>query len=222
MSIASRMMRRAAVAASRIVGGGGGATSVSYASFPTKPAGIVDVAVTAGAGASTVSSNTLVEGNSAASTAGYNSVAVLPDVMASSLFAVTVTVGALSVAANNRGVGPGASSADGSVCVYARLASQSTTAAIFTCIGGVETQRASVASQLANTGDTITLTPTVTGGVVTWTATKNGAPIGAGLSWEDSGHVVDLPGPHPAVAFRHQYSGGQFTSRGVSALSATV
>lgn len=223
MSIASRMMRRAAVAASRFIsGGGGGATTVSYPSFPTKPVGSVDVLITAGAGAAVVSANTLVEGNSATSTAGYNSAVVLPDVMASSLFSVTVTVGGLGSASNNRAVGPGAFSADGSVGVYARLAAQSSTATINSWVGGVETPRASVSSQLANTGDTLTLTPTVTAGVVKWTVTKNGAPIGAGLFWEDTAHAVDLPGAHPGVAFRHQYSAGQLGSRGVSALSAAT
>lgn len=223
MSVAARLALCGVVASSAGDEEPAGATTVSYTfSGSTKPPGIVDKATTAGAGASLVTSGTLQEGNSSTSNGGYNSLAVFPDEMASSEFEVTVTVGSLSSAANNRAVGGACASADGTVAVYCRVPSSSGTAVIGTYVGGVETDRATLSSQSAVPGNTITLTPSVSGGVVTWTVTKNGAALGAGLSWTDSGHLVDLPGVHPAVAFRHQYSAGQYPSRGVTALSAEV
>lgn len=200
-----------------------GLTSFSFSpSGTTKPPGIVDVLMTAGAGASIVTSSTFVEGTSSNSNGGYNSALVMPEQMASSIFSVTVTVGALGTAANNRAVGPGIFSADGTVGVFARLASLSSTATLNTWSGGTETARSTLGSQRANTGDTITLTVEVSGGVATWTVTKNGSALGSGLSWTDSSHLIDLPGNHPAIAFRHQYSASHFISRGVTTISAAV
>lgn len=202
---------------------GGGLGSTSYASFPTKPTGSIDVLQTSGAGAAVVSGTTLTEGNSITTSGSYNSALVLPDVMnANTTISVTITVGALSSAANNRQVGAGVFSADGTKGVYVRFASQSANAILAIWSGGAETQETSLASQVATAGDTLTLTGTLSGGVWTWTVSKNGGAAISGLTWADSAHVMDLPGNHPAMMFRHNYSGGQFPSRGVSALSATA
>lgn len=198
------------------------ASSVSYPSFSSRPTGSVDVAQTAGAGAAIISGATLQEGSSTASNGGYNSLFVLPDVLSiTATVSITVTVGALSVVANNRAVGCGIASADGSKAVYIRFASQSSTASINSWAGGTETSRGT-STQLATAGDTLTLTGTLSAGVWTWTVKKNGGADIAALTWADSTHAIDLPGYKPAIAFRHQYASGQAPSRGVAALSATA
>lgn len=135
---------------------------------------------------------------------------------------VTVTVGSLDSAANNRAVGPGIFSPDGSSGIYVRFASASSTASLITWNGTVETTRTSLGSQVANTGDTITLTGTLSGGVWTWTVKKNGGADIGSLTWADSGHAIDLPGSKVGVAFRHQYSGSNFYSRGVTNITAAA
>lgn len=192
--------------------------TMTYSSFPAVPSGTVSVALNSGAGSVQASSNTLQEGNSAASNSGYYTAAVLPEAMATDVFSVEATVGALSGAAGDRGVGPGVFSADGSVGVMTFVPASSGTAYIHSRSGGAFTQRASLGSQTANTGALIKLVPTVSAGVVTWTVWLNG--VATSLTWTDSGHLVDLPGRHPAAVFRHQYNFAQYPSRGVSALTA--
>lgn len=193
--------------------------TTTYASFPTVPAGTVNVALNSGAGAVQASSNTLQEGNALQSNAPYHSAAVLPDSMATDLFSVAATVGALSGTANDRHTGAGVFSADGTAGVMTFWPSSSGTATIHTRVGGTFTERASRGSSTANTGDVIKLVPTVTDGVVTWTVHLNGVPTS--LTWTDSGHLVDLPGRHPATVFRRVYVfPSQYPSRGVSALTA--
>lgn len=222
MGAAARTRRRSSKATSS-----GPLTNLNHSFADGKPPGTVDVIVTAGAQPSVISGVALREGAmSSGSTGGYNSHAVLPHSMAiTASISVTVTVGSLDSAANNRAVGPGVFSPDGSSGIYVRFASASSTASLISWNGTTETTRASLGSQVANTGDTITLTGTLSGGVWTWTATKNigsgGTPI-AGLTWPDSGHAVDLPGFKPGVAFRHQYSGSNFYSRGVTNITAAA
>lgn len=192
--------------------------TTTYSSFPTVPAGTVSVALNSGAGAVQATSNTLQEGNSAASNSGYYTAGVLPDAMATDLFAVEATVGGLSGAAGDRGVGPGVFSADGTVGVMTFWPASSGTAYIHSRSGGSFTQRASLGSQAANTGARIRLVPSVSAGVVTWTVYLDDVPTA--LTWTDSSHIVDLPGRHPAAVFRHQYNFAQYPSRGVAALTA--
>lgn len=218
MSGARAASRRGVVAASNH--GPGGVESVNYPNFPEVPDGTIDVALTPGAGPVTVNGTTLQEGARVSGTGTMYSAAVLPDTMSTDLFSVTVTVGSLSAAANDRGVGAGVFNADGTAGIACYMTSASGTAVIRTMIGGTGANQATLGSKVAVPGVTITLTPTVSGGVVTWTVSKNGTPIG--LSWTDTGHILDLPGRHPAAAFRHAYSGADYASRGVAALSASV
>lgn len=200
----------------------GPVTSVAYSSFPSIPSGSVNVAMTAGAGNAIISGTTMQEGNSATSGTNYDSALVLPDALAiTTTVSVTVTVGALSVAANNRFVGAAIFSADGSKGIYVRFASKSGTASLQTFQSGTSSVQ-KTSTQVATAGDTITLTGTLSAGVWTWTVKKNSGADIAALTFTDSSHVIDLPGNHPAIYFRHVYSGGQFPSRGVSALSAVA
>lgn len=219
MGAAARTRRRSSKAASS-----GPLTSLNYSFADGKPPGTVDVIVTAGAQPSVISGVALREGAmSSGSSGGYNSHAVLPHSMAiTASISVTVTVGSLDSAANNRAVGPGVFSPDGSSGIYVRFASASSTASLITWNGTTESTRASLGSQVANTGDTITLTGTLSGGVWTWKVKKNSGSDIAGLTWPDSGHAVDLPGSKPGVAFRHQYSGSNFYSRGVTNITAAA
>lgn len=220
--MSNRAARRAASSASRR--NSAPLTSLAYSFADGKPAGMVDVIVTAGAQPSVISGVALREGAmSSGASGGYNSHAVLPSLMAiTTTISITVTVGSLDSAANNRAVGPGIFSTDGMSGIYVRLASSSSTASLITWNGTAETTRTSLGSQSANTGDTITLTGTLSGGVWTWTVKKNsGADIGS-LTWADSGHAIDLPGYKPGIAFRHQYSGGNYYSRGVTNIVATA
>ena len=195
---------------------------MTYLSFPAKPAGTVDLLITPGAGPSRVVSNTLQESNSTAVNGGYNCAAILPDLMAiATSVSVTITVGSLSVAANNRSVGPGVFAADGSKGIYLRFASQSSTAVLIAWNGTSETQLKS-STQVASPGDTVTLTGTLSAGIWTWTVKKNGGADIAAFTWSDTAHTIDLPGMKPGIAFRHQYASAQASSRGVSALSATA
>lgn len=219
MGAAARTRRRSSKATSS-----GPLTNLNHSFADGKPPGTVDVIVTAGARPSVISGVALREGAmSSGSTGGYNSHAVLPHSMAiTASISVTVTVGSLDSAANNRAVGPGVFSPDGSSGIYVRFASASSTASLITWNGTAETTRASLGSQVANTGDTITLTGTLSGGVWTWKVKKNGGADIGSLTWADSGHAVDLPGSKPGVAFRHQYSGSNFYSRGVTNITAAA
>lgn len=217
-----RGLAAAVISASRRPGTPVSAMSHSFADG--KPT-MVDVAITAGAPIPSVliGGNTLREGTLASGSGGYNSIAVMPTVMdVTTTISVTVTVGALDAAANNRAVGAGVFSADGSEGVYIRFASASGTATLNRWTGGTETQCTSAGSQLANTGDTLTLTGTLSAGEWTWTVKKNGGSDIAALTWADSGHAIDLPGPNPGIAFRTQRSGSNFYSRGVTAIAATA
>ena len=190
--------------------------TTTYSSFPAVPTGTVDVALTSGAGVARIQSNTLQESNSSS---GYQySAAVLPDAMATDLFSVEATAGALSGGVA-RAVGPGVFSADGSNGVMAFIPATSSSATIHSRIGGTFTQRASLSGLYATAGQAIKLLPSVSAGLVTWTVYING--VATGLSWVDSGHLVDLPGRHPAAVFKHYGTSGQYFSLGVAALTAT-
>lgn len=224
MSIASLLSRRGAIARSGVGGGGGtpGVTTLSYPSFPSIPVGSLDVAMTVGAGATGVSGTTLLEGNSITTSAGYDSALVLPDVMAvTTTISVTVTIGALGVASNVRGNGGGVFAADGTKGVYVFIPSASGNCRVHSFASGTVSNR-TLSTQVGVPGDTVTLTGTLAAGVWTWTVKKNGGADISALTWADSGHLIDLPGPRVAPIFRHQYSGSQLTSRGVAALSATA
>ncbi len=192
--------------------------TMTYSSFPSVPSGTINVALNSGAGSAQASSNTLQEANCTASNATYRSAAVLPESMATDLFWVEVTVGALSAAAGDRNTGAGAFSADGTVGVVTLWPASSNTATIYSWKSGTLTQQASLGSQAANTGAKIRLVPSVSAGVVTWTAWLDGVPTA--LTWPDTGHLIDLPGRHPAAGFRRAYNFGQYPSRGISALTA--
>lgn len=215
MSVAHRAARRGALASAGAVA----KKTISYSSFPSVPAGTLDVAMSPGAGVVGVTSNALRETNSTATNATYRSAAVLPDVMGSGLFACTVTNANLVTA--DRGIGPGCFSADGTKGVYAIMFGNSNAQRIYSWAGGVNTQQAiaGTAVYTASSTDTITLQPSIAAGVVTWTLLKNGASTG--LSWTDSSHVVDLPGAHPAACFQRFYSGAHYPSPGIKALTAT-
>lgn len=200
----------------------GPVTSVAYSSFPSVPSGSVNVLMTAGAGNAIISGTTMQEGNSSTGATSYDSSLVLPDVMAvTTTISVTITVGALSVVANNRFVGAAIFSADGSKGIYVRFPSQSGTASLQTWQSGASTSQ-KTSTQVATTGDTITITGTLSAGVWTWTVKKNGGADITALTFADTTHIIDLPGAHPTCYFRHVYSGGQFPSRGISALSASA
>jgi len=215
-------LRTGSVAASRVVGGGG-TTSLDYYFTSGKPGGMVDVEVTPSTGTTPtviVDSTTLREGAMTSGSGGYNLHAVMPtDMTIATSISVTVTVGSYSSDANNRAVGPGVFSSDGSSGVYVRFASFSSSCVLYTWDGSSETSRAT-SSQRATAGDTATLTGTLSSGTWTWTVKKNGGDDIAALTWADSGHVIDLPGSHPGIAFRTQRSGSNFYSRGVTRIVA--
>jgi len=180
------------------------------------------VAINAGAGNVIVGSDglTLQEDNRTSGTGYFRTFLVLPDEMATSRFAVTVTVGALSVSASDRAVGGGCTNAAGTKAIFVMVPQASGFASIRTWDGTTLTNRVTVTA-VAVPGDKITIQPSVSSGVVTWTALKNGTPI-AGLAWSDSTHVLDLPGTRPAPYFTHAYSFGDFHTRGIAALSAVL
>lgn len=197
-------------------------TTVTYASFASKPSGSLDVAMTTGAGTVSVSGTTLIEGNSITSTSGYDSALVLPDVMAvTTTISVTATIGALGVSSNVRGNGCGVFSADGTKGVYIFVPSASGNCRVHSYAAGTVTNR-TLSTQVCAPGDTITITGTLSSGTWTWTVKKNGGADIAALTWADTGHAMDLPGARVGPIFRHQYSGSQLISRGVAALSATA
>jgi len=196
-----------------------GKKTVTYASFPTVPAGTVNVACTPGAGAVTVTSNCLRDGNSTAANGTYWSLAVLPDDMGLDDFSTTVTNAGLD-SSSDRGAGGGNASADGTVAVFAILCGtgKGVSGQIYTWVGGVLTSRASQLSVTWVQNNTAALVPAVSDGVVTWTLYKNG--VATALTWTDDDHLVDLPGAHPVIGFRHAYASGQYAGPGVKALMA--
>lgn len=211
MSVAHRAARRGALAAS----GASPKKTISY-TFTSKPAGTLDVAIDANAGASAINSNALREGASGTAGQYYLSAAVMPDVM-STLYSTTVTNAAQST--SRRGMGPGCFSADGTKGVFAILKGNTGAAAIYSWVGGAYAVQANQSGLYSTAStDQIALVPSVSAGVITWTVVKNGTPTA--LTWTDSGHLVDLPGTHPAACFLHEYSGYQFYSPGISALAA--
>lgn len=219
---AIRSSRRGAMAAQKVVVGGG-TTSLNYSFSSGRPGGMVDVQTTAANGTTPtviINGTTLREGSLLSGSGGYNLHSVMPDVMSiTNSIAVSVTVGALDSAANNRAVGPGVFSADGSKGVYLRFASASSTASLITWNGTAETTQ-KTSTQTANSGTVIWLTGTLSAGTWSWTVKLNAGSDIAALTWADSGHVVDLPGYQPGIAFRTQRSGSNFYSRGVTTITA--
>lgn len=194
--------------------------TVTYASFPTVPTGTVNVACTVGAGVVAATSGALREGNSTGGNGTYISLAVLPDDMGLDDFSTTVTNAGLD-SSSDRGAGGGNASADGTVAVFAVLSGTGKGVAgqIYTWVGGMLTGQASQSSVTWVKNNTIELRPAVDADdVVTWTLYKNG--VATALTWTDEDHLVDLPGSHPALGFRHQYSSGQYSGPGISALVA--
>lgn len=182
--------------------------------------------ITAGAGDAQVSSNQLQESNCITTNGGYNSLFVFPDVLAiGTTVTFRFTVGSLSVAANNRGVGGGIANSDGSKAVYFRVNSQSATATLasYTTAGGESGRTTS--TQVGVPGDYFDVTATygsVTAGKWTWTVSKNGGAVIAALTWTDSTNIIDMPGNHPVAAFRRQYASGQAASRGIASINVTA
>lgn len=190
--------------------------------FTSVPTGTVGVALTSGAGVTpTISSSAIREGASSTSNNDYYSAAVMPVNMGTNFFSCTVTNA--DQATSSRGNGPGCFKSDGTIGVFAMFCGNTSTATIWSWVGGVLTLQATCSTNVYSTvgGDLLGLVPSVTGGVVTWTATKNGTAIP--LTWTDSSHVVDLPGNNPAVAFKHQVvSGFPYYGPGASALTAAT
>jgi hypothetical protein len=195
-----------------------GKKSYNYTfSGTTKPAGIIDVAINAGAGTTSVSGGIIREGNSTASNGTYHTASIWGNVMNTSYYTVSATNGALST--TNRGFGPGMSDSAGTKIVYVIVCSNTSAATIQTFVSGTVTTQASLAGLYATTStDIITLVPTVSAGLYTYTVYKNGSVTA--LTWTDSSSVVGLPGRYPCGVFKHIYSSGQFTSPGIRAYAA--
>lgn len=212
MSVMVGLSRRGSIASSRQRG-----VSVTYASFPTKPAGIVDVAITVGAGASTVAANVLTESNSSASNGSYFSAAVFPDQMATNLYVPRIRNAYRNT--SDRGIGCGMSNASGTSIVYFIMAGNSTAATIQTWAGGTRTNQASLGGLFStSSADMLSLVPAVESGHYRYTVYKNGSATA--LTWLDSTDVIGVPGKYPCGTFRHSYSSGQFVSQGIGALYA--
>lgn len=206
------LARRGTIATSRLKG-----KSIEYLSFPSKPAGIVDVAMTAGAGASLVSSNVLTEGNSSASGGTYFSAAVFPDEMNTSLYAPRVRNANRAV--SDRGIGCGMSNSSGTSIVYFIMSGNSVAATIQTWVGGTRTNQVSQGSLFSSSNaDWLSLVPSIESGHYRYTVYKNGSATA--LTWLDSTDVIGIPGKYPCATFRHSYSGGQFASPGITSLTA--
>lgn len=206
------LARRGVIASARSRG-----VVASYASFPSKPAGIVDVAMTVGAGASTVNSNVFTEGNSTATGGSYFSAAVFPDEMGTSLYAPRVRNANRAV--SDRGIGCGMANSAGTSIVYFIMCGNSTAASIQTWVGGTRAIQTSQSGLFStSSSDWLSLVPTLESGHYRYTVHKNASATA--LSWLDSADLIGVPGKHPCVTFRHSYSGGQFPSQGVAAFSA--
>lgn len=206
------LSRRGSIAASRPRG-----VSINYASFPVKPAGIVDVAITPGAGVSTVASNALVESNSSAVNGTYFSAAVFPDEMATNLYVPRIRNANRNT--TDRGIGCGMSNAAGTIIVYFIIASNTTAATIQTWTGGTRTTQATQGSIFTtSSADLLSLVPAVESGHYRYTLHKNGSATA--LTWLDSSDIIGVPGKYPCATFRHIYSASQFASQGIGALTA--
>lgn len=218
-----RASRRATSAASGGAGGGGPITSLDYLFSAGKPAGIVDVSSVGTVLPTTIiSSTTIREGGMTGGSGGSNSHAVMPETFGiTTSISVSVTVGSLDSAANNRAVGPGVFSSDGTKGVYIRFCAASGTCALYSYQSGTETLQ-KTATNVANSGTVITLTATLSGGVWTWTVKKDGGADIAAYTWADSAHVIDLPGSKIGMAFRTQRSGSNYYSRGITRIQATA
>lgn len=190
---------------------------VSYPGpFASVPSDLVDIKSPSGSGATTVNSGALREAASSASNGTYFTIGILPNVMPTTKFSTEVTLAAAN--GSDRGVGGGASNASGTAMVFCVL-SGTVNGQIFTIIGTTRTSRASFNIKATAAGDVVTMVPTVDGsGIVTWTAWKNG--VATGLTWTDTAGLVGLPGNRPVIVFRHAYSGAQYYSPGISAITA--
>lgn len=218
---------RAAIGATELTAISVGGTDIWSAkktlnyTFTALPTGLVDVAITAGAGVAAINSNAIRETARSSGSGYFYSAALMPVDMGTELFVVTVTNAAQS--SSQRGVGAGVFSADGTKGVFCIFKGNTSGPELNTWVGGVMTTQATVSGVYStSSSDQLALEPSVdVDGVVTWTVTKNGGAVGAGLSWTDDGHLIDLPGKRAATCFKHQYSGGEFYSPGISALTAS-
>jgi len=192
--------------------------SVSYsAPFASVPTGMVTVR-SAGSGNIGLNGSNLREGTAGASAFTYH-IGILADVLGSSKF--FTEVGAAGTNGTDRGIGAGASNDDGSLMVFCYAIGNGGAAAIYTKIGSTWTSRATDTSvQITALNDKIRLVPSVSAGVVTWTVYKNG--VATSLTWTDSGHLADLPGTRPCIAFRHYDSFvTNYYSQGINSILAT-
>ena len=197
----------------------GKSSQISYvAPFGAVPSGLFNIKSPSGSGSTALNGTTLREAGSTASNGTYYTVGVLPDKFEGAFFSVEVS--AAANASTDRGIGGGCSNDDGTAIVFFTICGQGgVTANIQTIIGTTRTSRATFNIQSTLATDLLKLVPTIDGsGVVTWTMHKNGTATG--LTWTDTGHAIDLPGKHPAIAFRHVYNGGQFYSPGIDSMVA--
>jgi hypothetical protein len=183
----------------------------------TKPSEMFDVFYNAGAGATSVASGVLREGNSTASNATYITNTVWGVEMATDTYSSGVVNADLVT--TDRAIGPSMSNADGSMAVFAYVRGNSSAAGIQTFKGGVRTGRATLGGLYStNPGDVIELVSTESGGIYTYTVWKNGSATA--LAWTDSTGIIDAPVRWPGGAFVHIYLGAQYASPGISGYSA--
>lgn len=212
MSFGLSSVRHGSIAAS-------GKKTFSYTfSGTTKPAEIIDVALNAGASnTTTVASGIIREGSSTATNGTYYTLSIWGVLMNTSYYTSAVTNGLIQN--SDRAMGPAMSDATGANVVFATIRGNSGNSVISTGIGGTVTSRASSSTVFSNsTSDVITLVPTVSGGIYTYTVYKNGTATA--LTWTDSGSVIGVPGRYPGGVFRHVYSSSQFLSPGIRAYAA--
>lgn len=184
----------------------------------TKPAGIIDVALNSGASnTTTVASGIIREGNSTAVNGTYYTLSIWGVLMNSSYYKSSVTNGL--IANTDRAMGPAMSNATGTTVVYAVIRGNSGSSTIATAIGGTITIQSTTTTVFSNAStDVISLVPTISGGIYTYTVHKNGTATS--LTWTDSTNIIGIPGKYPGGVFRHVYSSGQFLSPGIRAYAA--
>lgn len=185
-----------------------------------KPSGIIDIPLTTGASnATTMSSGILREGNSIASNGSYYTLSLWGVETSTDFYTSSVTNGL--IASTDRAMGPALSNSDGSKVICSLHTGNAGSSTITTFIGGVMTHRftsTSATFRSSSSTDVMTLVPSVSGGVWTYTVYKNGTALA--MSWTDTAGDFGAPGKYPSGMFRHTYSTGQYVSPGIRAYSA--
>lgn len=205
-----------------------GVSSVTYSPFTSgvTPPGLVVVQLSSAAAPNTITVDTnspprMREGNNVTNTSGSHYTAgVFPETMIDGRY--EVKIGNAQIATSSRGIGGGYCNSDRTKMVFFIICGNTTACRIFTYVSGTLTPVGTTQNTfVTSSSDTAALRYAISGSDIVYTVYKNGSATT--VTWTDTGGAtIGTPGRKPMVAFRHEYSGGNFASPGIKSLETVM